>query len=141
MEQIHRMLSLTPAKGRRRSGLRRGYYLLLILLTLLSGAAEMRGMQIPICDAARSARARNSPAAPNLEAQCQAAQSRVKSLGRVRVSSTPSGAPIPICDAARSARARNSLAAASLEAQCLALGGDPAIDLAAAGIPTADELA
>jgi hypothetical protein len=141
MKQIRHMLLPTTAEGRRGPELRHGYCPLLILLALLTGAAEASGMQIPICDAARSARARNSPAAPNLEVQCQAAQGRVKSIGRVRVPSRPSGPPIPICDAARSARARNSPAAASLEAQCLALGGDPAIDPAAAGIPTADELA
>ena len=41
-----------------------------------------------ICDAARDARARNSPAAPNLEAQC-AAQQPVRSFGRVTVPPEP----------------------------------------------------
>ena len=74
-----------------------------------------------ICEAARDARARNSPAAPNLEAQCKAIP--VKSLGRVN---TDPGAPRPersICDAAVDARARNSPAAPNLEAQCQAAGG------------------
>ncbi|MEP6633166.1 MAG: hypothetical protein ABJA62_03070 [Luteimonas sp.] len=44
-----------------------------------------------ICDAARDARGRNSPAAPNLEAQC--AKLPAKSIGRVSDSSVPS--PIP----------------------------------------------
>jgi hypothetical protein len=36
-----------------------------------------------LCDRARDARARNSPAAPNLEEQCRKSQPPVKSLGRV----------------------------------------------------------
>jgi len=81
----------------------------------------------PICDVAREARARNSPAAPSLEAQCRASAPPVpvKALGRVATSSTP-GPPRPICDVAREARARNSPAAPGLEAQCRAAGGPPA---------------
>jgi len=81
----------------------------------------------PICDVAREARARNSPAAPGLEAQCVASKAPVpvKALGRVATSSTP-GPPLPICDAAQAARARNSPAAPGLEAQCRAAGGPPA---------------
>ncbi|MEP6634546.1 MAG: hypothetical protein ABJA62_10090 [Luteimonas sp.] len=79
-----------------------------------------------ICDAARDARGRNSPAAPNLEAQC-AARTPVKSIGRVKTN-TPAPPHPPgwtICDAARSARARNSPAAPNLEAQCRAAGSPP----------------
>ena len=77
----------------------------------------------PICEAARDARARNSPAAPNLEAQCEASKQPVRALGRV---DTGQSAPRPqrsICDSAVDARARNSPAAANLEAQCQAAGG------------------
>jgi hypothetical protein len=76
-----------------------------------------------ICEAARDARARNSPAAANLEAQCQASTTTVQSLGRVN---TDPSAPRPqrsICDTAVDARARNSPAAPNLEAQCQAAGG------------------
>ena len=38
------------------------------------GAPSTPGPRRPICEAARDARARNSPAAPNLEAQCRASQ-------------------------------------------------------------------
>ena len=79
-----------------------------------TGSAPQRS----ICDAARDARARNSPAAPGLEAQCRASQGPGKVLGRV-----PTAGSAPqrsICDAARDARARNSPAAPGLEAQCRA---------------------
>ena len=77
------------------------------------------GPPMSICDAAKSARARNSPAAPNLEAQCQASKPPVKSLGRVQAPFN-SGPPRPICDVAKEARGRNSPAAPSLESQCRA---------------------
>ena len=83
---------------------------------------EPSGPPLPICESARNARARNSPAAPGLEAQCRAQQPPGKALGRVK-STEPAGAPVPICDAAGSARDRNSPAAPGLEKQCLALGG------------------
>jgi hypothetical protein len=74
-----------------------------------------------ICDSARSARARNSPAAPALEAQCQASgEIHYKSLGRVNTSATTDAPPRTICESAQSARARNSPAAPALEAQCKA---------------------
>ena len=93
------------------------------------------GPQRPICDVARDARARNSPAAPNLEAQCRAVTPTVHSIGRVNVSSTP-GPERPICDVARAARARNSPAAPNLEAQCAAAGG-PASAAAPPAVPAA----
>jgi len=78
-----------------------------------------------ICDLAREARARNSPAAAGLEAQCRAAGAAgeippVKAVGRVSSpkdvpSDTP---PRPICDLAREARERNSPAATGLEEKC-----------------------
>lgn len=79
---------------------------------------------VSICDSARRARARNSPAAPGLEAQCRAAgaagEIAPNTLGRVKI--TPTDAPpTSICDSARSARARNSPAAPGLEARCRAL--------------------
>jgi hypothetical protein len=80
----------------------------------------------PICDVAAEARARNSPAAPGLEAQCRAAASAepAKALGKVQLPpTTTAAAPPSICDSARAARARNSPAAPGLEAQCRAAGG------------------
>jgi len=81
--------------------------------------------RMSICEKAQWARARNSPAAPGLEAQCEksgeGAQPILKAQGRVVIP----GAPVkklPICDAARLARARNSPAAPGLEAQCKAAG-------------------
>jgi hypothetical protein len=80
-----------------------------------------------ICARARDARARNSPAAPALEAQCRAAGAAgektpgVVALGRVQPTSPP-GPPKSICARARDARARNSPTAPALEAQCRAAG-------------------
>ena len=82
----------------------------------------------PICDVAREAYARNSPAAPGLEAQCRAAGAAgetppVKAIGRVNLPpGTAPNPPISICESARRARARNSPAAPGLEAQCRAAG-------------------
>ena len=90
----------------------------------------------PICDVAREARARNSPAAPGLEAQCVAAGKKPRvALGRVkpsialgRVKTAPTAdMPRPICDVAREARARNSPAASGLEAQCRAAAAKPPV--------------
>ncbi|MFL6230288.1 MAG: hypothetical protein ACJ741_16060, partial [Pyrinomonadaceae bacterium] len=69
------------------------------------------------CQRARDARARNSPAAPSLEAQCRAASSKPPVvLGRVQ--GAPADSSRSICEAARDARTRNSPSAPSLEAQC-----------------------
>ncbi|MFL6229129.1 MAG: hypothetical protein ACJ741_10150 [Pyrinomonadaceae bacterium] len=76
------------------------------------------GPPMSICQRARDARARNSPAAPSLEAQCRAASKKpAVVLGRVQETQTDA-APRPICEVARDARARNSPAAPGLEAQC-----------------------
>jgi hypothetical protein len=77
---------------------------------------------VSICERAQAARARNSPSAPALEAQCNASRGPAVALGRV---GKPSGSadPVPICDQAQSARARNSPVAAELEARCRAVGG------------------
>jgi hypothetical protein len=88
-----------------------------------------------ICDLAREARARNSPAATGLEQQCRAAGKNgeippVKAVGRTKVSTTTDTPAKPICDIAEEARARNSPAAAGLQQQCLA-------DLAARGLAIA----
>ncbi len=72
--------------------------------------------RVPICDAARSARERNSPAAPNLEAQCQASTAAANRTVTLPPLSTT--VENPVCGTARAARARNSPAAADLEAQC-----------------------
>ncbi len=73
-----------------------------------------------ICDAAKSARARNSPAAPGLERQCAASAPAPVLLGRVAARQPADPAQMNICDAAKSARARNSPAAPGLERQCQA---------------------
>ena len=113
------------------------------------------GPPMSLCDRARDALARNSPAAPNLVEQCRRSQPPVKSIGREghevgspQVSTTVTQAPAaysptrpatttaatprtalaadpPICIRARDARARNSPAAPNLEAQCRAAGGTP----------------
>ena len=95
---------------------------------------------VTLCEAARAARARNSPAAPNLEAQCRATSKPVASIGRL-APSEPSGPPVPVCDQARAARARNSPAASNLEAQCAARGGGQSLDRPADPARTPDELA
>ncbi|MEP7147541.1 MAG: hypothetical protein ABI857_01480 [Acidobacteriota bacterium] len=78
-----------------------------------------------ICDSARDARARNSPAAPGLEAKCRAAGAAGEkppplALGRVKVPAAGTLPTLLICEASRGARARNSPAAPGLEAQCRA---------------------
>jgi hypothetical protein len=78
-----------------------------------------------ICDRAKDARARNSPSAPALEAQCNASQhpaGPAVALGRVGTRPADAGS-VPICDQAQSARARNSPIAPQLEARCRAIGG------------------
>lgn len=70
-----------------------------------------------ICDAAKSARARNSPAAPGLERQCAAQPPAAAPTVAFARPQTPGPMPA-ICDAAKSARARNSPAAPGLERQC-----------------------
>jgi hypothetical protein len=87
------------------------------------GTPSPQGPPKTLCEAARDARARNSPAAPDLERQCEAGKTTVTSIGRV---DSGSQAPRPrrsICDSAVDARSRNSPAAANLEAQCQAAGG------------------
>ena len=78
-----------------------------------------------ICDSARDARTRNSPAAPDLEAQC--ARLPAKTLGRVSADASPAphAAGWTICDAARDAKARNSPAAPNLSRQCEAISLRP----------------
>jgi hypothetical protein len=86
------------------------------------------GPPMSICARARAARARNSPTAPALEAQCRAAGAAGEKtppgpvvLGRVPPTSPPVP-PMSICARARAARARNSPTAPALEAQCRAAG-------------------
>jgi hypothetical protein len=86
-----------------------------------------------ICDRAKDARARNSPVAAQLEAQCQASKPHV-ALGRVGTPSADAGS-VPICDQAQSALARNSPVAPQLVARCRAIGGGEGMPL------TPDELA
>jgi len=102
-----------------------------------------------ICERAQAARARNSPTAAALEAQCNASRGPAVALGRVGAPSAPAGS-VPICDQAQSARARNSPIAPQLEARCRAIGGGQGMpvertpdQLAAAGniLANADPLA
>ena len=86
------------------------------------------GPPMSICARARAARARNSPTAAALEAQCRAAGAAGEkappgpvALGTVQPTSPP-GPPMSICARARAARARNSPTAPALEAQCRAAG-------------------
>jgi hypothetical protein len=75
-----------------------------------------------VCSLAQRARARNSPAASSLEAQCNAEHPGLK-LGRVKVTTSASNEPPSVCDAARTAAQRGSPAAPVLESQCKALVG------------------
>jgi len=108
---------------------------------------DMGGTPRSICELAREARARNSPAAPGLEAQCRAAGAAgekppVKAVGRVNGAPPADIAPQSICELARQARARNSPAAPGLEAQCRAAAAGPPVDgddLAARGEAIANQ--
>ena len=82
-----------------------------------------KGPPKSICEAAQDARARNSPAAPDLEKQCEASKPVITSIGRVDTGSRSPPPQRSICDSAVDARSRNSPAAANLEAQCKAAGG------------------
>lgn len=93
------------------------------------------GNEPMICARARDARARNSPVAPALTAQCEAVggdftEHKVVRLPNTSVTDQQATkakmivAPEPpICARARDARARNSPAAPMLEDQCRASGG------------------
>jgi len=78
-----------------------------------------------LCEAAKDARARNSPAAANLEAQCKANPGVIASLGRVNTGPAAPRDPAihTICDSARDALGRKSPAATNLVNQCRAAGG------------------
>ncbi|MFL6229128.1 MAG: hypothetical protein ACJ741_10145 [Pyrinomonadaceae bacterium] len=79
-----------------------------------------QGPPMSICERAQDARARNSPAAPSLEAQCRAARDKLPPVALGRVQGTQPGTSMSICERAQDARARNSPAAPNLEAQCRA---------------------
>lgn len=90
-----------------------------------------------ICDRAKDARARNSPEAAALEAQCKAPAQLTgppKVLGRTGTPN-PNAGSVPICDQAQDALARNSPVAPQLVARCRAIGGGEGMPL------TPDELA
>lgn len=74
--------------------------------------------QVSICERARDARARNSPAAPGLERQCEATKAKPVALGRVSAPPEYAAPERSLCTSARDARARNSPAAPGLEKQC-----------------------
>jgi len=104
----------------------------------MPGPASGARPSTSICEAAAVARARGSPAAGNLEAQCRA-QNTVGSIGRSNGRDGPGRALETICDRALAARERNSPAAASLEAQCTQMGGRLA-ERAADGPPDREDL-
>lgn len=54
-----------------------------------TGTPASSGPPMSICERARNARARNSPAASNLEAQCLAGKTPVTSIGRVHAGAPP----------------------------------------------------
>ncbi len=98
------------------------------------------GVPMSLCERAKAARARNSPAAASLEAQCKA-QTPPVALGRVPGTAPRSdGPPLSICDAAAAARDRNAPTAARLADQCRAIGGTVPAPPAPEG-PNAEELA
>ncbi len=74
---------------------------------------------VSLCDAAKSARARNSPTAPALEKRCAEQSTRSAAAPTVAFARVPTTGPAPaICDAARTALARGSPAAPGLRRQC-----------------------
>lgn len=87
--------------------------------------ATTPAVAMSICDRAKDARARNSPAAAALESECEASKHPAGpplALGRTG-SPNPNAGSVPICDQAQDARARNSPVAPELEARCRAIGG------------------
>lgn len=86
-----------------------------------AGGSPEPGPPKSICQAARDARARNSPAAANLEAQC-AAIPPIPSIGRVP-GLPGTDKPMTLCQRAKDARERNSPVAAHLEDLCRQQGG------------------
>ncbi len=99
--------------------------------------ATTPAVAMSICDRAKDARARNSPEAAALEAQCKAPAQLTgppKVLGRTGTPSANAGS-VPICDQAQDALARNSPVAPQLVARCRAIGGGEGMPL------TPDELA
>ncbi len=109
-----------------------------VALGRVTGTAPA-GPPMSICDRAKAARARNSPAAASLEEQCRAQKPSV-SLGRVVSTAPADGPPVSVCDAAAAARDRNSPTAPALAARCKALGGQLP-DAPAGSDPSPDELA
>lgn len=105
------------------------------------------GVEAPICASARSARARNSPAAKDLEVQCNAANAKI--AGQIAARSAQiaanekadlapgaSGAPVSVCDAAQAALNRTAPEAADLVAKCRANGGGQSLVSEAAQLAT-----
>jgi hypothetical protein len=75
-----------------------------------------------LCESAASARARNSPAAPTLEAQCNQLNAQIAAAEKFDLAPAPSGVPTSICDAAQAAINRMAIDAADLIAKCNATG-------------------
>jgi hypothetical protein len=99
-----------------------------------TGSTLPTGGEAPICSRAHDARARNSPAAPSLEAQCNVANAQIIANEKAvnaeiaaneknDLAPGASGVPISICDAAQTALNHAAPEAADLVAKCHASGG------------------
>jgi len=86
-----------------------------------------------LCEKAADARARNSPAAPYLEAQCSPEGAKIVAAEKADLAPSPSGVPTSICDAAQAAINRGAIEAADLTAKCNAAGGGQKL------VPVADQ--
>jgi hypothetical protein len=105
--------------------------------TTPSAPPKQMGNEPLVCARARNARARQSPLAPDLTAQCEAlgGDFTERKAAPLPANSGPDLQPMksrmivapepPICIRARDARARNSPAASALETQCRQAGGTP----------------
>lgn len=107
-------------------------------------AGSSPGPAMSICERAADARARNSPAAPYLEAQCSPADAKIAAAEKADLTPGASGAPISICDAAQAALNRGAPEAADLSAKCRASGAgqnlvSEADQLAPVGAALADD--
>jgi hypothetical protein len=98
------------------------------------GSASTPGPPMSICERAADARARKSPAAPYLEAQCTPEGAKIAAAEKADLAPGPSGVPTSICDAAQAAINRGGIEAADLTAKCNATGGGQKL------LPVADQL-
>jgi hypothetical protein len=98
------------------------------------GGGPTPGPPMSICERAADARARKSPAAPYLEAQCTPEGAKIAAAEKADLAPGASGVPTSICDAAQAAINRGGIEAADLTAKCNAAGGGQKL------VPVADQL-